>query len=102
MNTFEGNEPNVVVRLVLVFETLNSERRYSPFSDHRRPGLNSTPAPAAQPVPFSVDAQATVPGSVADCMPSEITTSKDVNNQPLDVMVGATTNVARIDFTGCT
>jgi hypothetical protein len=28
-------------------------------------------------------------------------TSNDINNLPLKVTVGATTNVARIDFTGC-
>lgn len=60
-------------------------------------------APAAGSVFFSVDAIAAVPmsGGVADCSPSEITTSKDVNNQPLQVTAGTTTNVARMDFSGC-
>jgi len=55
-------------------------------------------------VPFTVDANADVPmsGGVADCTPSEITTSKDLNNQPLAVTAGSTTTVARIDFIGCT
>jgi len=30
-----------------------------------------------------------------------LTSSKDVNNQPLAANAGNTTNVARIDFTGC-
>jgi hypothetical protein len=40
-------------------------------------------------------------GGVIDCAPSEIITSKDVNNQPLAATSGATSDVARIDFTGC-
>jgi hypothetical protein len=52
---------------------------------------------------FTVDAIAAQPmsGGVLDCIPSEQTTAKDINNQPLKVAAGATTNVARIDFTGC-
>ena len=59
--------------------------------------------PASGPVLFTVDASAAVPmsGGVADCMPSELSTSTDINNQPLQVTAGATTDVARIDFTGC-
>jgi len=59
--------------------------------------------PATGDVLFTVDAKAAVPmmGGVNDCSPYEQTTSKDVNNQPLKVTAGATTNVARIDFTGC-
>jgi hypothetical protein len=54
-------------------------------------------------VSFTVDAIATVPasGGVLDCSRSEMLTSTDVNNQPLTVTAGATTNVARIDFMGC-
>jgi len=61
-------------------------------------------APAAGDVLFTVDAAAALPnsGGVADCMPSEITTSSDVNSQPLRVVAGSTTQVTRIDFTGCT
>jgi hypothetical protein len=61
-------------------------------------------APVAGPVLFSVDANAAAPmsGGVADCSPSEMTISKDASNQPLAVTAGSTTNVARIDFTGCT
>lgn len=61
-------------------------------------------APAAGDVLFSVDAVAAVPnsGGILDCMPSEVTTSSDVNNQPLRVVAGSTTQVARIDFSGCT
>jgi len=56
------------------------------------------------PVLFPVEANAAVPisGGVADCAPSEIITSKDVNNQSLAATAGATTDLARIDFTGCT
>lgn len=66
-------------------------------------GINYAP-PVAGDVLFDVDANSAVPmsGGVADCSPSEISTSKDVNNQPLAVTAGSTTNVARIDFTGCT
>jgi len=60
-------------------------------------------APPAGPVLFTVDAVAALPmsGGVSDCSPSELTSSKDVNNQPLAANAGSTTNVARIDFTGC-
>jgi hypothetical protein len=60
-------------------------------------------APASGDVLFTVDAIAAQPmsGGVLDCIPSEQTTAKDINNQPLKVTAGATTNVARIDFTGC-
>lgn len=60
-------------------------------------------APAGGSVLFTVDAIAAVPmsGGVADCSPSEMTSSKDVNGQPLAATAGSTTNVARIDFTGC-
>lgn len=66
-------------------------------------GISYAP-PVAGEVLFTVDANAAVPmsGGVADCMPSELATSKDVNNQPLAATVAFTTNVARIDFTGCT
>jgi len=60
--------------------------------------------PAAGDVLFAVDAAAAAPnsGGIADCMPSEVTTSSDGSNQPLRVVAGSTTQVARIDFTGCT
>ncbi len=60
-------------------------------------------APVSGEVPFMVDAIAAVPasGGVLDCSPSEVMTSTDANNQPLKVTAGATTNVARIDFMGC-
>jgi hypothetical protein len=61
-------------------------------------------APAAGDVLFTVDAIAAQPlsGGVLDCIPSEQTTAKDINNQPLKVTAGTMTNVGRIDFTGCT
>jgi len=60
-------------------------------------------APATGDVLFSVDSAAAVPnsGGIPDCTPSEITTSSDLNNQPLKVVAGSTTQVARIDFSGC-
>lgn len=59
--------------------------------------------PAPGDVLFSVDALAAMPnsGGIADCTPPEQTTSTDNNSQPLKVTAGSTTNVARIDFTGC-
>jgi hypothetical protein len=59
--------------------------------------------PAGGDVLFTVDAQAAVPlsGGTADCAPSEIMTSTDINNQPLKVTAATTTNVARTDFAGC-
>ena len=63
-------------------------------------------APASGDVLFSVDAQAAVPmsGGTPNCTPPEIMTSKDSSTppQPLKVTAGMTTNVAEIDFTGCT
>ena len=61
-------------------------------------------APAAGDVLFSVDAITSLPnsGGIPDCMPSEMTTSSDMNNQSLKVVAGSTTQVARLDFTGCT
>ena len=60
--------------------------------------------PASGDVLFTVDAQAAKPmsGGTPDCMPSEIMTSKDGTAMPLKVMPATTTNVAEIDFTGCT
>lgn len=65
-------------------------------------GISYT-APAGDRVLFTVDAIAAVPmsGGVADCSPSEMTTSKEANNQPLAVTAGSTINVARSDFIGC-
>ena len=62
-------------------------------------------APASGSVLFSVDANAVVPssGGTPDCTPSEIVTSNNASTpaQPLSVMPATTSNVARIDFTGC-
>ena len=60
-------------------------------------------APASGSVFFTVDAIAAMPmsGGVSDCSPSELSTSKDVNDQPLQVTAGTTSNVARMDFAGC-
>lgn len=60
-------------------------------------------APASGDVLFTVDAQAFVPmsGGTKDCMPSEITTSKDSGGLALKAIAATTTNVARIDFSGC-
>jgi hypothetical protein len=59
--------------------------------------------PASGDVLFTVDAIAAQPnsGGIRDCMPSEIMASSDINNQPLKVVAGSSTSVARIDFTGC-
>jgi hypothetical protein len=59
--------------------------------------------PVSGDVLFTVDAIAAVPasGGTPNCSPSEMMTSKDANNQPLRVTAGVTTNVARIDFMGC-
>jgi hypothetical protein len=63
-------------------------------------------APASGDVLFTVDAQAVIPmsGGTSDCTPPEIMTSSDSSTppQPLKVTAGMTTNVAEIDFTGCT
>src|SRR5579859_3828733 len=60
-------------------------------------------APASGDVLFTVDAKAFVPlsGSTKDCTPPENTSSKDTNSQPLKAIAATTTNVARIDFSGC-
>ena len=65
-------------------------------------GASYTP-PASGDVLFTVDAQAFVPlsGSMKDCMPPEHTTSKDADGLPLKAIAATTTNVARIDFSGC-
>jgi hypothetical protein len=59
--------------------------------------------PAAAPVPFTVDARAAVPnsGGTADCSPSEIMTTTDMNNATLVVAPATLTTVARTDFKGC-
>jgi len=59
--------------------------------------------PAAPPIPFSVDARASVPmsGGKADCSKAEIVTSKDNTNATLVVTPAMTTTVARTDFMGC-
>src|SRR5216683_3256577 len=60
-------------------------------------------APASGDVLFTVDAQAFVPmsGGTADCTPPEVPAAKDTMGQPLKVTAATTTNVARIDFSGC-
>lgn len=59
--------------------------------------------PVAGDVFFTVDARAAVPLSVGtpDCMPSEQTTAKDFSGQPLKALPATTTNVAEINFAGC-
>ena len=59
--------------------------------------------PAAAPVPFTVGARAAVPnsGGTADCSPSEIMTTTDMNNATLVVTPATLTTVARTDFKGC-
>jgi hypothetical protein len=61
-------------------------------------------APATTAVSFAVDANAAKPmsGGIPDCMPTEQIMLKDINNQSLEVTASTTTNVARIDFSGCT
>lgn len=62
-------------------------------------------APASGDVLFTVDAQAVVPqsGGTSDCLTPEVMTSTDTSTppQPLKVTAGATTDVARTDFSGC-
>jgi len=59
-------------------------------------------APASGDVLYTVEADATNPTSnTAICSPSSQTTSEDSNGMPLRVTPGATTNSARIDFSGC-
>jgi hypothetical protein len=59
--------------------------------------------PVAPPVPFTVDARAALPnsGGVADCSPSEVMTTTDINNMPLVALPATLTTVARTDFKGC-
>jgi Domain of unknown function (DUF4382) len=66
-------------------------------------GSVSYTAPAPAPVLFTVDAIATKPmsGGIPSCSLSEQTTSKDINGMPLAVTPATTTNVARLDFSGC-
>jgi hypothetical protein len=63
----------------------------------------STPTPGD--VLFTVDARACKPltlnGGTPDCTKSEITTAKDAEGQPLKALPATTTNVAEIDFAGC-
>lgn len=59
-------------------------------------------APASGDVLYTVEADATDPTSnTAICSPSSQTTSKDSNGMPLKVTPGASSNSARIDFSGC-
>jgi hypothetical protein len=60
-------------------------------------------APASGDVLFTVDARAFVPmsGGTADCTPPEVPATKDTMGQPLKATAATTTNVARIDFSGC-
>jgi hypothetical protein len=59
--------------------------------------------PVIGDVLFTVDAQAAKPnsGGLADCMPSEQTTSKNSVGQALKALPATTTSVAEIDFSGC-
>jgi hypothetical protein len=60
--------------------------------------------PATGDVLFTADARAAVPlsGGTPDCMPSEQMASKDATAAPLKALPATTTNVAEIDFSGCT
>jgi hypothetical protein len=59
-------------------------------------------APASGAILYTVAADAGNPTSnAAICSLPSQTTNKDSNNQPLAVTPGATTNAARIDFSGC-
>lgn len=66
-------------------------------------GSVSYTAPASGDVLFTVDAIAAKPmsGGTPSCSPSEIPMAKDANGQPLKVTAATTTNVGRIDFSGC-
>jgi len=60
--------------------------------------------PTSGDVLFAVDARAAQSsgGGLADCMPSEQTTSKDSIGQPLKALPASAITVAEIDFSGCT
>jgi Domain of unknown function (DUF4382) len=60
-------------------------------------------APVAGDVLYTVDAIASAPmsGGTLSCSPSEMSTSTNINGMPLKVLPAATTQVARIDFSGC-
>ena len=59
--------------------------------------------PATGDLLVTVDARAAVPlsGGIPDCMPSEQTTAQDANGQPLKALPATATDVAEIDFSGC-
>jgi hypothetical protein len=60
-------------------------------------------ARAARDVLFTVDTIVAqlLSGGIVDCIPTEQTSSKDINKQPLRVTQGAAANVASIRYSGC-
>jgi hypothetical protein len=66
-------------------------------------GNVSYTAPTPAPVLFTVDAIAAKPmsGGTPSCTVPEQTTSNDINGMPLAVKPATTSDVARIDFSGC-
>jgi hypothetical protein len=66
-------------------------------------GVSYAP-PVSGPALYTVSASAAIPmsgGTANDCTPPSLTTSSDINNQPLQATAGMTTNVSRLDFKGC-
>lgn len=63
-------------------------------------GHQSPAPPAAGPVQYTIDAQASAPG-MADCSPSELQTSKTSTNAALVVTSGTSVTAATLAFTGC-
>ena len=61
--------------------------------------------PAAGDVLYSVEAQAfkplTLNGGTPDCAQSELTTAEDTTGLPLKALPATTSNVAELDFAGC-
>jgi hypothetical protein len=59
--------------------------------------------PAAPPIPYSIEADATTTTSTptTDCSPATVTITKDSLNNPLAVTAGGSVAAAVIAFTGC-
>ena len=65
-------------------------------------GVSYAP-PVSGPALYTVSVSAALPmsGGAPDCTPESLTTSSDINGQPLQATAGMTTTVARLDFKGC-
>ena len=75
----------------------------NPSSGTYSPGGTTYSVPAAPPVPYTVDARATVPdgSGTPDCSPSELMTSLDAGAMTLVVVPGGTTTAATLAFVMC-